>query len=95
LLRFREIDDVVARANDTDYGLAASVWSADPKLAREVAEQLESGTVWINEIHSFSPHVAFGGHKQSGIGIENSLEGLAEYTNSQTLVTHKVHPAGA
>ena len=95
LLRFTDIADVVARANDTDYGLAASVWSKDPKLAREIAEQLESGTVWINEIHSFSPHVAFGGHKQSGIGIENSLEGLSEYTNSQTLVTHKHQTAGA
>ena len=40
----------------------------------------------INEIHSFSPHIAFGGHKQSGIGIENSLHGLKEYTNSKTIV---------
>jgi acyl-CoA reductase-like NAD-dependent aldehyde dehydrogenase len=89
LLKFKDVDDVIARANDTDYGLAGSVWSADTKRAREIAEQLECGTVWINEIHSFSPHVAFGGHKQSGIGVENALEGLAEYTNSQTLVTHK------
>jgi acyl-CoA reductase-like NAD-dependent aldehyde dehydrogenase len=90
LLKFKEIGDVVARANDTEYGLAGSVWSKDEAKAREIAEQLECGTVWINEIHSFSPHVAFGGHKQSGIGLENALEGLSEYTNSQTLVTHKV-----
>lgn len=88
LLRFSNIDDVIARANDTEYGLAASVWSNDLDVARHIADRLEAGTVWINEIHSFSPHVAFGGHKQSGVGIENALEGLAEYTNSQTIVTN-------
>jgi acyl-CoA reductase-like NAD-dependent aldehyde dehydrogenase len=85
LLKFRETDDVVARANDTEYGLAASVWGKDIEAARSIAERIEAGTVWINEVHSFSPHIAFGGHKQSGIGIENALEGLAEYTNSQTI----------
>lgn len=86
LLKFRDLDDVIARANDTEYGLAASVWSRDLAAAKRVAERVEAGTVWVNEIHTFSPHVAFGGHKQSGIGIENALEGLMEYTNAQTLV---------
>ena len=90
LLKFNNIEDVIARANNTEYGLAASVWSKDVKSARSVAERIEAGTVWINEVHSFSPHVAFGGHKQSGVGIENALEGLAEYTNAQTLVTNTV-----
>ncbi len=89
LLKFRDIDDVVERANRTEYGLAASVWSRDLITARSIAERIEAGTVWINEIHSFSPHVAFGGHKQSGVGVENSLEGLAEYTNVQTIVTNR------
>ncbi|KQX19656.1 aldehyde dehydrogenase [Sphingomonas sp. Root50] len=89
LLKFSDIDDVVARANNTEYGLAASVWSRDLDQARSIAERIEAGTVWINEIHSFSPHVAFGGHKQSGIGIENALEGLAEYTNAQTIVENR------
>jgi acyl-CoA reductase-like NAD-dependent aldehyde dehydrogenase len=88
LLKFNDLDDVIARANDTEYGLAASVWSKDIKAARKIAERIEAGTVWINEIHTFSPHVAFGGHKQSGIGIENAIDGLAEYTNSQTLVVN-------
>lgn len=87
LIRFSDVEDVIARANNTDYGLAASVWSKDLNAAKAIAQRLEAGTVWINEIHSFSPHVAFGGHKQSGIGIENALEGLSEYTNSQTIVT--------
>ena len=87
LLKFDDIEDVISRANDTQYGLAASVWSRDIPTAKSIAERIEAGTVWINEIHSFSPHIAFGGHKQSGIGIENALDGLAEYTNSQTIVT--------
>ncbi len=90
LLKFSDLDDVVARANATEYGLAASVWGKDTTTARKIAERIEAGTVWVNEIHTFSPHVAFGGHKQSGIGIENALEGLSEYTNSQTLVVSEV-----
>lgn len=86
LLKFDDVEDVIRRANDSEYGLAGSVWSADVAAARKIAERMETGTVWINEIHSFSPHIAFGGHKQSGIGIENALEGLSEYTNSQTIV---------
>lgn len=93
LLKFSDLDDVVRRANDTEYGLAASVWSKDVGKARAIAEQIQAGTVWINEIHSFSPHVAFGGHKQSGIGIENALDGLSEYTNAQTIVTRKLMEA--
>ena len=87
LLRFSDIDEVIQRANDTEYGLAASVWSADPVLAASIAQRLEAGTVWINEIHTFGPHIAFAGHKQSGVGIENALDGILEYTNPQTIVT--------
>lgn len=90
LLKFSDLDDVVARANNTEYGLAASIWGKDVDTAQKLAARIEAGTVWINEIHSFSPHVAFGGHKQSGLGIENSLDGLAEYTNVQTIVTNSV-----
>lgn len=89
LLKYSDIDDVVARANNTEYGLAASVWGKDMAKARAIAERIDAGTVWINEIHSFSPHAAFGGHKQSGIGIENSLMGLGEYMNAQTIVTQQ------
>lgn len=93
LLKFRDVEDVIQRANATEYGLAASVWSRDTEQARKIAERIEAGTVWVNEIHSFSPHVAFGGHKQSGIGIENALDGLAEYTNAQTIVIRKAEAA--
>ncbi|MBN3780385.1 aldehyde dehydrogenase family protein [Burkholderia sp. Ac-20345] len=95
LLKFKDIDNVIARANDSEYGLAASVWSNDLDLAQRIAERIEAGTVWINEIHTFSPHVAFGGRKQSGIGIENALEGLSEYTSVQTVVTNGEAAVGA
>ena len=58
--------------------------------ADRIARRLEAGTVWINEVHIGGPHFAFGGHKQSGIGVENSLHGLAGYTNIQTVMTNKI-----
>jgi len=91
LLKYRDIEEVIARANNTPYGLAASVWGRDLVEAERVARRIEAGTVWINQAHVFSPDIAFGGHKQSGMGIENSLHGLAEYTNMQT-VMRKVLP---
>lgn len=86
LLKFRSIDDVVRRANQTIYGLGGSVWSRDLEAALSVAARLDCGTVWINETRFLSPHSAFGGHKQSGIGVENGAYGLLEYTNTQTTV---------
>lgn len=86
LLKYRSIDEVVARANNTEYGLAASVWGKDIALAEAVGQRLQAGTVWINQIHVFSPDYPFGGHKQSGLGIENSLHGLSHYTNIQTVI---------
>ncbi len=86
LMRFSDIDDAIRRANDSEYGLAGSVWSADIEKAWAVGRQLEAGTVWLNTIHGMSPTLPFGGHKQSGIGVENAEEGLLEYTNVQVLV---------
>lgn len=86
LLRYKTIPEVIDRANNSEFGLGASVWGRDLKQAQEVAQQIQAGTVWINQIHVFSPHIAFGGHKQSGLGIENSLDGLSEYTNTQTIM---------
>lgn len=85
LMRFKDVDEVVARANASEYGLAGSVWCKDEKLALSIAARLQTGTVWINEIQTASPYKPMGGHKQSGIGVENGLEGLLEYTLTQTV----------
>lgn len=89
LLRWSDEADVIARANDTIYGLGASVWGKDQAALQRIGSQLEAGTVWLNEVHQYSPFQAFGGHKQSGLGCENSLHGLMEYTNWQTITMNK------
>ncbi|MDG5487791.1 aldehyde dehydrogenase family protein [Sphingomonas sp. BGYR3] len=89
ILAFDEIDEVVARANDTPFGLAASVWGKDREAAIAVAERIEAGTVWVNEIHIHGIDIPFGGHKQSGLGVENGAEGLAEFTNTKTYMFRK------
>ncbi|MFI6761030.1 aldehyde dehydrogenase family protein [Micromonospora sp. NPDC050417] len=92
LLRFDDVDDVVARANAGEYALGASVWSADPDAALAVARRLDAGTVWVNEIMHLTPQVAFGGRKQSGIGVESGHDGLIEFTEAQT-ITVRHHTA--
>lgn len=89
VLRWRDEEDVIRRANDTIYGLGASVWGQDLATVERIGARLEAGTVWLNEIHQYSPHQAFGGHKQSGIGCENSIHGLMEYTNWHTITLNK------
>jgi aldehyde dehydrogenase (NAD+) len=89
LLKFDDIEDAVRRANATDYGLGASVWSGDEAKALEIGARLATGTVWINETQYLSPLGAFGGMKQSGVGTEGALEGLLEYTNPQTIYVKK------
>ena len=90
VLKWRDEADVIRRANDTRYGLGASVWGKDLAAAERIARQIEAGTVWLNEVHQYSPYQAFGGHKESGVGCENSLHGLMEYTNWQTFTINKV-----
>ena len=90
LMKWSDEADVIARANDTIYGLGASVWGKDLTAIERIGQQLEAGTVWLNEVHQYSPFQAFGGHKQSGLGCENSLHGLMEYTNWQTITMNKV-----
>jgi len=95
LLKFDDVDDAIARANASDYGLGASVWSADEAKALEIGNRLLAGTVWINETQHISPMGAFGGVKQSGIGSEGAVEGLMEYTNAQTVYVKKKAPVAA
>jgi acyl-CoA reductase-like NAD-dependent aldehyde dehydrogenase len=89
LLKVDSVEEAIARANASEYGLGGSVWSADADAALKVGEQLQTGTVWINETQHLSPLVSFAGHKQSGVGVENGIDGLLEYTNTQTIVVRK------
>lgn len=85
MLRFSDVDDVVARANASDYGLGGAIWSADADKAMEIARRLETGTVWINQNLNLRPDTPFAGHKQSGFGVENGMEGLLEYMAPQAV----------
>ncbi|WP_232824523.1 aldehyde dehydrogenase family protein, partial [Blastomonas sp. UPD001] len=85
LLSFKTVDEVVERANASPYGLAASVWTKDLNQAAQIADRLEAGTVWINEIFHFSPMVPFGGHKDSGIGAESGVDGLKAFLQPKTI----------
>jgi acyl-CoA reductase-like NAD-dependent aldehyde dehydrogenase len=85
LIRFKNEDDVVERANATQFGLGGSVWSSDFNRAKRVAEQIDAGTVWINQHITIGPHIPMAGSKQSGIGVEQGLEGLSEFTQVRVL----------
>jgi len=89
VLRFSDVDAVVADANDTEFGLGASVWGPDRDEAVSVANRIEAGTVWVNEIHIHGIDIPFGGHKQSGMGVENGKEGLQEFTNTKAYMVKK------
>ncbi|SCK28003.1 aldehyde dehydrogenase family protein [Streptomyces sp. WMMB 322] len=80
---FRTEDEAVALANDTEYGLAGGVFSADTARARRVAARLRHGTVWINDFHPYLPQAEWGGFGKSGVGRELGPHGLAEYRETK------------
>ncbi len=79
LMTFRTPDEAVKLANNTRYGLAASLWTENINLALDVAPQLQAGTVWINCTNVFDAASGFGGYRESGFGREGGREGLREY----------------
>ncbi len=85
LVKFEDVDDVIARANASDYGLGGSVWSKDVERAADIAGRIESGQVWVNQHIAIGPHIPMAGFKQSGLGVEQAEEGLAEYTQMQVV----------
>ncbi len=85
LMKFATVDEAIARANNSHYGLAGSVWTSNPDEGVKVAERMETGTVWVNESMHLAPNAPFGGHKQSGFGAELGEEGLLEFTYAQVI----------
>ncbi|MBT8403967.1 MAG: aldehyde dehydrogenase family protein, partial [Gemmatimonadetes bacterium] len=83
LLTFRTPDEAVALANDTRYGLAASVWTENVNLALDIAPAIKAGTVWVNCTNLFDAAAGFGGYRESGYGREGGIEGLREYLRPQ------------
>jgi aldehyde dehydrogenase (NAD+) len=78
-MSFRTPDEAVALANNTRYGLAATIWSENVNLALDIAPRLKAGVVWINGTNNFDAAVGFGGYKESGFGREGGREGMAAY----------------
>ena len=89
VISYRDIDEVVARANATNFGLSGSVWGTDTDRASAVAADLECGTVWVNAHIALPPHQPFGGFKWSGVGVENGPWGFAAFTEVQVQYRNK------
>lgn len=81
-----DIDYLAALANDTDYGLTASIWTSDLSRAHKLTAEIKVGMVWINCAYAFDEGLPFGGYKQSGWGREGSLDGVKEYLQSKSVI---------
>lgn len=89
IIKYSDVEDALARANNSSNGLGGSVWSADIERATQLAGRLECGTAWVNNHAMLQPDAPFGGVKESGVGVEFGLYGLEEYTSIQTVQVFK------
>lgn len=85
IIKFSDVEEAIAQANDSENGLGGSVWSNDVVKAKAVASRLECGSVWINSHGMIKPNAPFGGTKKSGFGVEFGQEGIEEYTDIQVI----------
>jgi aldehyde dehydrogenase (NAD+) len=84
-IRFKDVDDAVAKANATVYGLAAAVWTRDISKAHRIARLIKAGTVWINTYNLYDPALPFGGFKESGFGRDQGRDALEKYTQTKSV----------
>ncbi|GAB2602219.1 aldehyde dehydrogenase family protein [Nitrincola alkalisediminis] len=89
IIKYTDLEDAIAMANDCEVGLGGSVWGPDSNAATVVASRLESGVAWVNTHAQIQPNTPFGGCKMSGFGVEFGLEGLLEFTSHQLLYLSK------
>ena len=94
-MTFRNIEEAVELANNTRYGLAASIWSENLNVALHIAPQLKAGVVWINGTNMFDAAVGFGGYRESGFGREGGKEGMYEYLVQKAPLAGEIKPAPA
>lgn len=85
IVKYTDVEDALARANGTHFGLSGSVWGTDADRAAEIAGRLECGTAWVNTHLALAPHQPFGGFKWSGVGVENGPWGLYGFTELQVI----------
>ncbi|RZF60777.1 aldehyde dehydrogenase family protein [Sphingomonas populi] len=85
ILSYDTLDEAIERINASDYGLGGTVWTADPARGEDVARRIDSGTIWVNRHLDLPFDVAFGGAKQSGIGRQQGLAGLEEFTQARVV----------
>ncbi len=86
VLTYRDLDEAVRIANGIEFGLAASIWTADAARGMKLAERLDCGIVWINDHHRIDPSLPWGGMKASGMGRETGVEAYREYTTTQSVI---------
>jgi len=85
ILKYRDVEDAVRRANDTRFGLCASVWTTNIARGERIAKQIEAGTVWVNHHVGSEADMPFGGFKESGLGREIGMLGLESYMEPQVI----------
>ena len=85
IIKFKDLDEVIQRANATIYGLAAAVWTQDMTKAQAIANHVQAGTIWVNCYGVVNAATSVGGFKQSGIGRELGEYGLQQYTEVKTV----------
>jgi acyl-CoA reductase-like NAD-dependent aldehyde dehydrogenase len=85
VIKFKDADEAIERANASPWGLGGSIWAKDTNRAYELANKMDSGTVWVNKHADLAPNIPFGGSKLSGLGTELGEEGLAEFTQLKVI----------